>query len=209
MARPPRYRVCLDRTSSEFEKKFGFPFGVDEFDKKQALQKVVSADVKYAFRPSKRYGITRYGKGTWPVLYAAGDLPTAVSEVAYHLRNSWLKDTDGNRNKRYRTSGRVAYVLQFDDSRFKKVPDHKKYLDAKKYKACHDFAERALLEGAHGLEAPSVRREKGRCFPVFYRPIIQLLRGLEVKFAIRWEIKQDELIHTADGRLQKFNLWKY
>ncbi len=204
----PRYRVCLDRTVKEFENKFGFPTGLDEFDKRYALQKVVRSDIKYAFGTRKRFSITRYGNGTWPVLYAAADIETGIHEVAYHLRTSWKADAKGNRRKRYRLSKRVAYVLGFDESSFVTVPSQAKYLDSKKYSDCHDFAKKALSKKAKGLKAPSVRKKGGLCYPVFDKDLVETHPGLEKSFTIRWETGPDELMHTANGQLKKFVLWR-
>lgn len=206
---PPsfNYRVCLDRTGDELEAMYGFSLGLRSLDKRFAEQSVVQSDIKYAFRSSKSYGISRYGDGTWPVLYTAKDTHTAICEIGFHLRKSWKNGAGKNKGKRRRISNRFVYTVAPPSKGVEIVASSPEVLHSEDYSHCHAVARDAIKRKACALDAPSVRNKGGRCVPVFERSVVDVKPGLEDRFQIRWRIADDSVDHTANDTPTKVDFW--
>lgn len=201
------YRVCLDRTGDELEAMYGFSLGLRSLDSRLAEQNVVKSDIKYAFRGSKSYNISRYGDGTWPVLYTAADTQTAICEIGYHLRKSWKDKPSRNKGKKRRVSTRFVYTLVPPSNGVEVVGSLPEVLLSEDYSHCHSIARDAIKRKACALDAPSVRNKDGRCVPVFDKSVLEVKPGLEDSFQIRWRIADDYVDHTANDTPTEVKFW--
>lgn len=202
------FRVCLDRTGNELETMYGFSLGLVSLDTQFAEQKVVRSDIKYAFRHSKFYSVSRYSDGTWPVLYTAKDAHTAICEVGFHARKLWKKDIQGNAKRKSRMSKRLIYTLLPPSATVEIVADVPEVTESDDYSHCHKLAREARSRKIGALDAPSARNKGGRCIPLFDRALVHVELGLQDRFTIRWRIADDYLWHTADGKATEICLWK-
>lgn len=201
------YRVCLDRTGDELEEMYGFSLGLRSLDSRFAEQSVVQSDIKFAFRSSKSYHISRYGDGTWPVLYTAKDTHTAICEIGFHLRKGWSGEGKKNKGKKRRISRRFVYTLVPPTKGVEFVATSPEVLLSEDYSHCHVVARDAIKKKACALDAPSVRNKGGRCVPVFERSVVDVKPGLESRFQIRWRIADDFVDHTANDEPTEVEFW--
>ena len=199
------YRVCQDRSKLELS-DLGFTFGAAILDQREAKILVAKNDVKFAFRATGRYALSRYGDGTWPVLYTAAEVDTAIHEVAYHARKQWQSDWDGVTPEF--VSPTLVYVLKMEDADYEVVPFSDDVVHPIDYSKCHGIAAEARRRGVAGLVAPSARKSGGLCLPVFVAKVLLLHVGREETFAILWKVAENRLLHDAQGDWREVNIWR-
>ena len=102
---------------------------------------------------------SRFSDGSYGVYYAAGDVPTAVAETAYHFARFAADSGDGIRYEDMRVLvGRID--ADFHD--LEGVPE-----DPDSYAASQAFAAALRTNPTNGIHYPSVRRPDGRCVAAF------------------------------------------
>jgi hypothetical protein len=190
------FRVCKDRSGDELS-KLGFSYGMVALDKRMAIQVACQMDIKYAFGLRKKYAISRYGDGTWPVLYTAKETETAIHEVAYHSRREWKlkKKLSGRKLAR-----KLIYSLSLNAKNVTVPIVTKSLINPVRYKYCQSVARSARLSGSEALIVPSVRKSGGFCVPVFSASCIKLNLGVETVFTVIWDVASDYLSHTVNRR---------
>jgi hypothetical protein len=108
----------------------------------------------------------RFSDATHGAYYAAGDLPTAVAETAYHFGQFAADSADGPRYEDMRVIvGRIDADLH-DIERLDGL-DRRRLLDPNDYTFSQAFALALRVEGSTGVHYPSVRRAGGECVAVF------------------------------------------
>jgi RES domain-containing protein len=119
------------------------------------------------------------GRGAW---YAAFELPTAQTEVAFH-RAAWLKEIDWREKE---VSPYVDYLADFRHE-FHDLRGDRAFagcLDSKSYIASQALGLELLTRGSAGIVYPSVRRPDGVCVVCFRPPLVLNVRkGALVTFA--------------------------
>ena len=105
-------------------------------------------------------------RGAW---YAAFELETAQSEVAYH-RRLWLRETGWDKEEVADYTDYLAdFRAEFHDIR--RSRDHADCLSPHSYAASQALAAELLRLGSSGIVYPSVRRRRGTCVACF-RPVL-------------------------------------
>jgi hypothetical protein len=197
------YRVCKDRSGGELL-ALGFTFGSSRLDERMALQHTILSDIKYAFLPTRKFSITRYGDGTWPVFYTAVEVQTAIAETAFHARKEWMRVKSTATTRRAK---KILYHLNIASTNGDRPAVVPQLLHPVDYTYCHDVARAARAVGLDFLDVPSVRYRGGECRPVFERSCIDPAPGIETRFAIWWQQASDELRHNASWLNTKIALW--
>lgn len=109
---------------------------------------------------------SRFSDGSYGVYYAAGDLPTAVAETAYHFTRFAADSDDGIRYEDMRVLvGRID--ADFHDLEGVPEADRRPLLDPHSYVASQAFAAALRINPTNGIHYPSVRRPDGRCVAAF------------------------------------------
>lgn len=108
----------------------------------------------------------RFSDAAHGAYYAAGDLPTAVAETAYHFGRFAADSGDGPRYEEMRAIvGRIDADLH--DVAELSEGDRGPLLDPDDYAASQAFAVALREVGSTGVHYPSVRRAGGACVAVF------------------------------------------
>jgi hypothetical protein len=204
------YRVCGDRSELVL-KKIGFRYSNVLLDKRRAVERAISLDVKFALDLSRgRFGISRYSDGSWPVLYTALDSDTSFHEVAFHARKEWLIGMrHGATVPKFKSSRKLLYVLGVDStSQLDHVSPDPNLVSAD-YSYCHAIAAGARSAGFASLKVPSARRRTGVCVPVFDRSAVRSRTSISVHCLIRWYPLTDQLVHFANlkNEAEPIDLW--
>ena len=109
---------------------------------------------------------SRFSDGSYGVYYAAGDLPTAIAETAYHFTQFAADSDDGIRYEDMRVLvGRID--ADFHDLEGVPEADRRPLLDPHSYVASQAFAAALRINSTNGIHYPSVRRADGRCVAAF------------------------------------------
>jgi len=109
---------------------------------------------------------SRFSDGSYGVYYAAGDLPTAVAETAYHFARFAADSGDDIRYEDMRVLvGRID--ADFHDLEGVPEADRRPLLDRDSYVASQAFAAALRIKPTNGIHYPSVRRPDGRCVAAF------------------------------------------
>jgi len=197
------YRVCKDRSGEELV-ALGYTFGSSRLDERMALQQTIVSDIKYAFLSGRRFGISRYGDGSWPVYYTAAEVQTAIHETAFHSRGEWMR---AKRPSARRQTRKILYHVKINSTKGDTPPVVVDMLNPTDYSYCHAVAKRARASGFDFIDVPSVRYSGGMCRPVFTMSCIEPAPGIEARFTIFWDQTTDELSHNADRTNREINLW--
>lgn len=110
--------------------------------------------------------ITRYGNGSFPVLYCSEAKVTALREVC-----SWFYTTHAKHSSKPLPTIKemLLYTVDIDGKSLDLRGQHKtepRLVHPTKYGYCHDLAEDARKTVSF-IQAPSARDFKGVCYPVF------------------------------------------
>lgn len=191
------FRVCKDRTGDELRSFYGITVGYRPITQRDAIQKVIHSDIDFAFKSKKTYPVTRFGNGTWPVLYTAKDHTTALCEVSHHARKEWRCVLNKSKRKtpKYKLAKKILYTVNVSCLNQLEVATGPDVTHPSKYGHCHTIAENALAKGFKSLDAPSARNKGGRCFPIFDSMSVKVDVGLDNSFTIRWFPKEDTIFY--------------
>jgi hypothetical protein len=199
--------VCGDRTNPKALKRYGFSIGFEPLDDRLDIMRVVSEDIKYAFKLGKPPQSSRYSDGSWNVLYTAEDHETALCEVAYHNRKHWLAEHKRKpTTRKYRLTKKIMYSLNINcsDQKIKSFSD-KRLTAANDYSVTQNCARKAITSGKLSIKAPSARKKGGICYPIFDMSCVDLRIGEDTKFSLRWNIAKDELLYNSKTQIA---LWQ-
>jgi RES domain-containing protein len=129
------------------------------------LAHIVNASFTHAHPLGGRFN--RAGRGAW---YAAFEMQTAQTEVAYH-RAAELQEV-GWKGKEI--SAYIDYLADFrhEFHDIRGDPDFVDCLDPNSYTASQTFGLELLTTGSAGIVYPSVRHKNGVCLACFRPPLV-------------------------------------
>lgn len=110
---------------------------------------------------------SRFGDGSYGVLYAAREFETALLETMHHHARfmAATREAPG-------WTSQFREILLDIEGRFTALDaaraSHRRFLDPDSYAASQELGARRRRHGANGIAYPSVRRPGGRCAALFY-----------------------------------------
>ena len=133
------------------------------------LAHIVNASFTHAHPLGARFNSA--GRGAW---YAAFEIQTALTEVAYH-RTSELKEVGW---KEEEVSPYVDYLADFrhEVHDIREGPDFLDCLDPNTYDASQRLGGQLVTHGSAGIVYPSVRHKGGACVVCFRPPLVLNVR---------------------------------
>ena len=123
--------------------------------------------VSYSFR----YGVGRFGDGTFGVFHSARAEPTCIAEISYHHGRQLAEQRSGTfPHDRYYNLISCDYAGDTMTLRGAEVkyPDLVSPTEAG-YPFCQRIAKAAIAQGIDAFYTPSARHRNGTCVPIFYR----------------------------------------
>lgn len=123
-----------------------------------------------SFRPGSatpKFGVGRFGDGSYPVFYAAQDEKTCIEEVKARIGPTFASDPYTRHFKVLNCDyAGLTLILVGHEGRHPELVSKTK----SGYPFCQALAARARDHGIDGLHAPSARWKPGVCVPVFSEP---------------------------------------
>lgn len=172
-------RICNRPPSDAVYDRYGFKRDVGRASSVTNVD-IAWANVAGVFSATKLW-VSRYSDGSWPVLYAARELRTSVSEKGYWSKVGFFDKKNAPDQiiclEFYLTvGGREKSLIGYEEN-------DPRIVHPKDYSVCHKLASDFQAEGVEFIEVPSARRISGINYAVFKREaVLSLDECVESRF---------------------------